>query len=300
MRSRTLVLLLALLAPGAVQAQGISALKATAARLQRELDSLKHLPKPVAPMDTLRLSGGWVVATSPAVRALVKAEAPVALADISARLGGALTPDATPIRIEFDSTDRNAAFHVTVGQGSATVARDVRHGRAWILRSAIRGAYADAAWLAVDPALRSWAEMSVFNWPFDEVVYAARVRFQRDTGSDPQECRVGAIDACVRAFGASGTGRPEFSSIVRLSLLRFALERAGGIATFPRLYEHPERPILTRIAALSGMPVDTLVARWRQALVRHDTLDASGAALAVIGSLLLLAIGIKGVQWRGV
>jgi hypothetical protein len=251
-------------------------------------------------MDTLRLPGGWVVATSPEIRALVEAEAPAALTRVSARFGGALVPGASPVRIEFDSTGRGVSLQVAVGHGSATVDPAIRMRLARKLGVGINGAYVDAAWTAVDSSLRAWTEMSVLNWPFDEVVYAARVRFQRDTGVGPQGCRVGVLAACVRAFAGTGTGGPEFSSIVRLSLLRFALERGGGVAALPRLYQGQDRPILARIAALSGLPLDTLVSRWREAVVRHDTLDASGAALAVIGSLLLLAIGIKGVQWRGV
>lgn len=301
MRSRALVLLLGLVAPGAVQAQSIATLKATAARLQRELDSLRHLPKPVAPMDTLRLPGGWVVATSPEVRALVEAEAPATLADLSAQFGGALVPSVTPVRIEFDST---GSFRLAVAMGDAPAMWSPNSSRRHVvprgyMARMIEFAYQDAVWHAADPDLQEWSGGSVLGSEFDDLVNAARVRLQRDTGAAASECRNGALAACEQALGGGGHV-PEFATVVRMSLLRFALDHAGGDGSLPRLYVDPRAPVLDRLAALDSVPVDTLVARWHRAVIHPDALTAGTSAIALLGAILLIAVAVGRAKWRAV
>lgn len=302
MRSRALFfLLLALVTPGAVRAQGIPELKATEARLRHELDSLQHLPKPVAPMDTLRLSGGWVVATSPEVRALVEAEAPAALAQTRSRYGGLLDPGSTMIRVAYDSSGW-VVLRVDVGGGTAALSRNERRlvqRRAGAVARLIAKASQGAAWNLADTALRIWAGGDVVGQRFDDYVDAARVRLQRDTGAAVSECRNGVLSACELALGGGGRV-PEFTSVVRLSLLRFALDRAGGDVVLPRLYADPRAPILDRLATLTNVPVDSLVGEWHRAVLHSDALTAGSSAIALLGALLLLAVGMKGATWRAV
>lgn len=301
MRSRALLLLVALAVPSAASAQRIAELKATDARLRHELDSLRHLPKPVAPMDTLQLPGGWVVATSPELRPMVEAEAPEALAEARTRYGGLLEPGSTMIRVMYDSS-KWAMLQVTVGGGAAGLSREGRGAdrlRSGAVARLIATAAPWAAWTLADSGLRAWAGGDVVGQHFDDYVDAARVRLQRDTGAAVSECRNGVLSACELALGGGGRV-PEFNSVVRLSLLRFALDRVGGDAALPRLYADPRSPILDRLAVLTSLPGDSLVAQWHRAVLHPDALTAGNSAIALLGALVLLAIGMKGATWRAV
>ncbi|MGH7533904.1 MAG: hypothetical protein ACREL4_11495 [Gemmatimonadales bacterium] len=165
----------------------------------------------------------------------------------------------------------------------------------------IREAFPGAAFGLADSALLTWAG-GTLQVGFGDLVDAARIRLQRDTGVDVLLCRQHSLSACVRALGggAPAPSVPEFTSVVRRSLVRFALERAGGDSALPRLYSDPGPPVLSRLAAFAGMPVDTLIAQWHEAVIRQDELTSGEAAVALLGAAVLLVLGIWGMQWRGV
>ncbi|MGH7590284.1 MAG: hypothetical protein ACREOE_01720 [Gemmatimonadales bacterium] len=304
MRSALGGIVLALLVPGVVRAQSLADLKAAKARLTRESDSLQRLTKLPPVMDTVRLGDGWVVAVSPAARDLVDSTTLAALQAGEARFGGVLDPRSTPVEIRFDSARSWAGLEVGVGAGRVSLSRTEfqastrRHDP---VPSLIKKAFTGAAFGIADSALLTWAG-GTLEVGFADLVDAARIRLQRDTGVDVLQCRQHSLAACVRALGG-GTPTPsvpEFTSVVRRSLVRYALERSGGDSALPRLYADRGRPVLVRLAALAGMPVDTLVAQWHEVVIRQDELTSGGAALALFGAAVLLALGIWGAQWRGV
>jgi hypothetical protein len=252
-------------------------------------------------MDTLRLPGGWVVATSPEIRALVEAEAPAALTRVSAQFGGALVPSASPVRIEFDSTGWTR-LAVTVGDATVFWSRtsaDRREVSRGLVARMIESAYQGAVWNAADSALRAWAGGSVLDGEFDDLVNAARVRLQRDTGVAVSGCQRNSLSACEQALGGGGHV-PEFTAVVRMSLLRFALDRAGGDGSLSRLYVDPSAPVLERLAALDSVSIDTLVARWHRAVIHPDALTAGTSAIALLGAMLLIVVGVGRTRWRAV
>lgn len=305
MRSALGGIVLVLLIPAVARAQSLADLEAARARLSRESDSLRRLAKLPPVMDTVRLGDGWVVAVSPAARALVDSTTLAALQAGNAQFGGVLDPGSTPVEIHLHSTPLWVGLEVRVGAGvaSSKVSGDLRALRRH------RGAVPRLIEQAVPRAALGTADTALLNWAggtlalsFEDLVDAARIRLQRDTGVEVQGCRERSLEACVRALGggANAPQAPEFTSVVRRSLVRYALERAGGDSALPRLYAHRDQPILERLGALAGMSVDTLVAEWHRAVIRDDELNAKGAALALLGAALLLALGIWGARWRAV
>ncbi|MGB7213218.1 MAG: hypothetical protein WBC97_11415 [Gemmatimonadales bacterium] len=304
MRSALGGIVLALLLPGVVRAQSLADLKAARARLSREADSLEQLAKRSPVLDTVQLGDGWVVATNPAARDLVDSTTLAALRAGEARFGRVLDPRSTDIEIRLDSARPWNPLDVVVGAGRASLSRAgfEAHRRSHdAVPYLIRQAFPRAAFGVADPALLRWAGGSL-EVGFGDLVDAARIRLQRDTGVDVRGCRQRSLSACVRALGGGtpAPSTPEYSSVVRRSLLRFALERAGGDSALPRLYADPGSPVLDRLAALVGVPIDTLVAEWHETVVRQDELTSSGAALALFGAAVLLALGVWGTKWRGV
>lgn len=304
MRSALGGIMLALLAPGIVRAQSLADLKAAKARLTRESDSLVQLAKRPPVMDTIRLGDGWVVAASPSVRDLVDASTLAALQAGQAQFGGVLDPRMTPVEIHLDPTRIwGDILEVRVGAGNASLSKSqfqALERRRGALPFLVRQAFHGAAFGIADSALQRWAG-GTLGQDFGDLVDAARVRLQRDTGVEVQGCRQRSLSACIRALGGgTPASAPEFSSVVRRSLVRFDLQRAGGDSALPRLYAGPGRPVLDRLATLAGMPVDTLVAQWHQAVIRQDELTPRGAVLALLGAAVLLVLGIWGAQWRRV
>ena len=251
-------------------------------------------------MDTLRLAGGWTVIASPSIRGMVEREAPAALAAAEDGSGGVVTSGRMLMEVSLDSA-ASPALRLRVGPGVASLSRNDTIFPGTISRL-IGEAGRSAVWEAADPGLRAWEGEDLLSYSFDGLAGAARIRLQRDTGAQVRGCRSGSIIACEQALAGRPTdGRlPQFSTVVRASFLHFALERAGGVRALPRLYDRPDRPILDRIADLTGTSSDTLIRAWRDAVIDHGSFGAMGVIAALVGAGILLLIGARGLQWRRV
>lgn len=88
--------------------------------------------------------------------------------------------------------------------------------------------------------------------------------------------------------------------VTRFSLLEFA-RSIGGPGTLQRLFAAPG-PMGKRLSVATGMPVDTLVARWRAAVITarpHPvSLPPWGAPLALGWVSIFAACGLRSSRWR--
>ncbi|HEU5358811.1 MAG TPA: hypothetical protein VFU45_06820, partial [Gemmatimonadales bacterium] len=292
MSSRALLCagVLALGAPAAARAQSVAQLQAIRIRLQREADSLQAVRRAGPSVDTVRLAGGWTLLVSGAARPFAEREVPVALAEAGREFGGALSPSAGPIRVVFDSLARPVLEVSFTGAGPGAFAgsdRLVGGAIGELVRSAAR----KAVWAEADATLRAWAGGQALESPYATIAPAARIRLARDTGSVVTGCRHGDVAACERALSVSGG----VSEVVRTSLFRYVLERAGGTDRLPDLYAEPTRPVLDRLAALAGEPREVMVSDWRERLIGLGALTTPAALVAALGALMITGLGIWGV-----
>ncbi len=122
-----------------------------------------------------------------------------------------------------------------------------------------------------------------------------QARYDRCAGGDDDEC------VALMRLAPNQRPSPPLSVMARLLLLAFALD-AGGPNAFPRLLEHSGRPMDARLAAASGLPVDSLVVRWRNnVLATHPNTvaaDARAAWGAVVWSVLFAIAALRSTRWR--
>ncbi|HSC58671.1 MAG TPA: hypothetical protein VLC11_03855 [Gemmatimonadales bacterium] len=294
---RTLLCAMALAsgAPSAARAQGVAELSTIHARLQREADSLQAVRRAGPPMDTVRLAGGWTLLVNTAARPFAEREIPAALSDVRRTFGGLVTPAYGPLKVSFDSLKRpplQVSF-TAAGQGAFSGSGRLEAGAVGRL---VRDAARRAAWARADSALRAWAGGQALETRYAVIAPAARLRLARDTGVSVLGCRSGEVAACERALSTSaGT-----SEVVRTSLFLYVLERAGGVARLGDLYADPSRPVLDRLAALSGEPRDVMVSEWREQLIGLGALTTHAALVAMLSALVFTGLGVWGLRWRRV
>jgi hypothetical protein len=289
------VVALALGAAPAAHAQGVAELSAIRARLQHEADSLQAARRAGPPMDTVRLADGWTLLVNAAARPYAEREVPAALAAAMREFGGVISPSAGPVRVRFDSLTLPAleVSFIGAGQGAFAGARRLAAGA---IGKLVRAAARNAAWAEADPALRSWSGGQALETSYADIALAARIRLARDTGAAVVGCRDGDVAACERALSAPAG----LSEVVRTSLFRYVLERAGGVRRLGDLYADPSRPVLDRLAGLAGEPRDAMVSEWREQLIGLGALNTRAALVASLGALVVLGLGIWGVRWRHV
>jgi hypothetical protein len=281
--------------PATGRAQDVAQLQAIRIRLQHEADSLQAARRAGPPLDTVRLADGWTLLVNAAARPYAEREVPAALAAAMREFGTVISPSAGPVRVRFDSLTLPAleVSFVGAGQGAFAGARRLEAGA---IGKLVRAAARNAAWAEADPALRSWSGGQALETSYAEIAPAARIRLGRDTGTAVIGCRSGTLSACERALATPGG----LSEVVRTSLFRYALERAGGVRRLGDLYADPSRPVLDRLAAIAGEPRDQLVAEWRAQVVGLGALTGRAAIVAALGAFVLAGLGFWGVRWRHV
>lgn len=116
-------------------------------------------------------------------------------------------------------------------------------------------------------------------------------------------CRSGDDAACIALMRLAPRPRPEppLGVTTRLLLLALALD-AGGRSAFDRLLDRPTDPLDARLAAAAGMPVDSLIGRWRARVIaahpKTVAADERAAWGAVAWGVLFALMALRSTRWR--
>ena len=116
-------------------------------------------------------------------------------------------------------------------------------------------------------------------------------------------CASGSDGDCTELLrGLPGGALPRpIGSEGRATLVHVAL-RAGGRDAYRRLLANPSDPLASRLAAAAGMPLDSLVTRWRGDVIasRPATvlLPAWAFAVALAWTALFAGCGLWSTRWR--
>jgi len=163
------------------------------------------------------------------------------------------------------------------------------------------GAMMFASLPAVIPWLQSGPSLSAPDADRRQVAMYTLV-----TGSSQavRDCAGGSVAGCEIAFELNrtppATPGSSFSAFMRGDLLLAALS-AGGRGAWPRLRAAADSGIRTALAAAAGMPLDSLLSRWRVGLLAlrpsATPLSYPVAVAALIWSLALLVGALGASRW---
>jgi len=123
---------------------------------------------------------------------------------------------------------------------------------------------------------------------------ASESRLAACTGNDDAACI-----ALMRL--APHVAAPPLGATTRALLLALALD-AGGRNAFDRLLDNTAQPLEVRLAAAAGIPVDSLIGRWRSRVlaIRPKTVAADERAAwgAVVWSVFFALAALRSTRWR--
>jgi hypothetical protein len=125
-------------------------------------------------------------------------------------------------------------------------------------------------------------------------------RFRRREYARTESCLAGADSACVQLLERNVADMSISSTGSRVALFRLAIQQ-GGMESTGRVFR-ATGPVGAQLAAISGIPVDSLTALWldrvRNERVASDNVapGMTFASLGWIGLLVLLAVRNK--RWR--
>jgi hypothetical protein len=125
-------------------------------------------------------------------------------------------------------------------------------------------------------------------------------RFRRRDFARTESCLGGSDAACLELLERSIADIPIGSVGHRVALLQLAIQQGGGEAT-GRVF-HANGSVDARLAAISGMPIDSLTALWldrvREERVASDNV-APGMVFASLGWIgLLVLLAARNKRWR--
>lgn len=118
-----------------------------------------------------------------------------------------------------------------------------------------------------------------------------------------RSCAAGSDSACVELLAAlpHGSLSPPLDAEARGVLLDLAILE-GGRSTFQRLLAGQDSAMGSRLAAAAGIPEDSLLARWRTAVLRARPAPVSlppwGAWFALGWAVLFATCGLRSSRWR--
>lgn len=145
----------------------------------------------------------------------------------------------------------------------------------------------------VDPSERHWLVTSMFAGFFD----------RGGTAGAYQSCARGGDSSCsalLRTLPLSAVPRPLGPEAQR-SLVDLAL-RMGGRNSYHRLVSDSTASIAARLAAASGVPIDSLLSSWHAEILAARPLSVPLSAGAVGATLLWVVIfglcGLGSSRWR--
>jgi hypothetical protein len=118
-----------------------------------------------------------------------------------------------------------------------------------------------------------------------------------------QGCRAGRDSACIelmRLLGPNRLPRP-VTGIARQTLVVSAL-RLGGREAYHRLLAHPEASMAERLSQAAGVPLDTLLARWRSEVLAARpapvALPPFGPLVGLGWTVLFGLCALRSSRWR--
>jgi hypothetical protein len=167
------------------------------------------------------------------------------------------------------------------------------------------GEYGSLMMASAPAAIRSWLRAGLL---LDLGVESRRERAMYSlvtgVGKAQRACVQGDAAGCAHALGIRRSGDPdaggEYYPLVRADLLLAALEQ-GGEGAWSRLIGNAGASVEQRLAAAAGIPVDTLLLRWRDGLLAlqpdRGPLDLSSAGLILGWSAVILAAGLGIARW---
>ena len=115
--------------------------------------------------------------------------------------------------------------------------------------------------------------------------------------------RDGDDQACIASMNRAPGGAPEppLGAQARQLLVALAIID-GGAEAYDRLIDHAGQPIEARIGTAAGVPIDTLVSRWRARILaihpKTVAADARAAWAAVVWGVLLMVVALRSSRWR--
>lgn len=116
-------------------------------------------------------------------------------------------------------------------------------------------------------------------------------------------CRAGSEAACTEALQqvpASRLPQP-LEREARLLLVHLAL-RLGGRSGYHNLMVSPEAPLSARLASAAGMPIDSLLVRWRATVIAARpapvTVPLSGVLMGMVWLTFFGVCGLRSSRWR--
>jgi hypothetical protein len=155
-------------------------------------------------------------------------------------------------------------------------------------------------------ALREGADPFTEWYDRADLVAMARDDRHRSDDAGLASCRAtGELEACRKALGGSaGIIGPPTGTGVRGALYLFALAQ-GGPDALVRLHAAGERPPAEQLAVASGMPIDSLLAKWHAAVIVPLPDQGVGEsikllAVAALWMVVLLALFAWRYRWHHV
>jgi hypothetical protein len=257
--------------------------------------------------------GPFVVAASPNDRA-VATDALSRFAATSDRWFGGALPSPAGFRIVIRTEmatgsgfGRPREFGVVVLAALPDTASSMRiqtAGTPQGAANALTEAYGTMMFASV-PAVMLWLE-SAPSLPTPDADRRQVAMYTLVTGSSRavRDCAGGVVAGCEIAFELYGSPPAipgsSFSSFMRGDLMLAALS-AGGRGAWARLRAAADSGIRTALAAAAGMPLDSLLSKWRVGLLSlrstANPLSYPVAVAALIWSLALLAGALGASRW---
>jgi hypothetical protein len=167
------------------------------------------------------------------------------------------------------------------------------------------GEYGTLMMASAPAAIRGWLRAGLLlDMGEDSRREHAMYTLVTGVGKAQRACVQGDAAGCAHSLGIRPSGGPdaggEYYPLVRADLLLAALER-GGEEAWTRLIANQNANVEQGLAAAAGMPVDSVLLRWRDQLLAlqpdRGPLDLSAAGLILAWSALLLGAGLGIARW---
>ncbi|MGH7522795.1 MAG: hypothetical protein ACREK8_00625 [Gemmatimonadales bacterium] len=316
MRRRVLALIaLAMLtfAPRAVFAQSAAAWRDSSARLFTLERALRDsMVRGDSTTQEVARNGNLVIAASPNDRTVARDALRQFAASSNRWFGGAM-PAADGFHIAVRTEAGSGGFGrpreigavVLAGlPDTGTAARLDRTAPPSDVSSVLIDAYATMMWGSV-PHLRLWLDFDPrLSTPEVENRQFAMYALVTATGHGQRECAEGNLTVCAYALllRQPPTGVPALvmAATMRADLLFTAL-RLGGSQAWTRLRAADDSGIEPELAAAAGMPIDSLLAKWRGELLAlrptEMPLTTSNGIAVICWSVALLLGALGASRW---
>ncbi len=118
-----------------------------------------------------------------------------------------------------------------------------------------------------------------------------------------EECIAGRDDACRSLLDiASRASMPRPLGVEARGLLAWVAVRLGGRAGYLRLVDGADRPPISRLEAAAGVPVDSIIMRWRAEVLaarpQPVAVPVSGVVAGLGWMMVLAACALGSSRWR--